>query len=77
MARNGSKWLGIALIRSDLILSLKEKLFIAIYILFYNGNSEKCQESRENRGPILIIPSKLDIFRSQNTKDAKNDIKLQ
>ena len=47
------------------------KLCIAIYILFYNHNSKKYQESRENRGAMVIIPIGLEIFRSQNTKDSK------
>ena len=54
-----------------------EKLVIAIYVLFYNDDSKKYQESRENRGAMVIIPSELEIFRSQNTKDSKNYIKLQ
>ena len=29
---------------------------------------EKYQESRENRGVMVIIPSGLEIFRSLNTK---------
>ena len=53
-----------------------EKLCIAIYVLFYNGNSKKYLGFRENRGAMVIIPSVLEIFRSQNTKDSKNDMKL-
>ena len=53
-----------------------EKLFMAKYVLFYNNNFKKYQESRENRGTMVIIPSGLEIFRSQNTKDSKNDMKL-
>ena len=44
---------------------------IGVYFLFYDDNSKK-QESRENRGAMIIIPSELDIFRNQNTKDSKN-----
>ena len=44
-----------------------EKLYIAIYVLFYNDNSRKYWESKENRGAMVI---------SQNTKDSKNYIKL-
>ena len=54
-----------------------EKLFIAIYVLFYNDDSKKYQESKENRGAMVIIPSKLEIFRSQNTKNSKNNMKRQ
>ena len=43
-----------------------EKLSIAIYVLFYNNNSKKYQESRENQGAVVIIPSGLKTFRSQN-----------
>ena len=53
-----------------------EKLFIAIYVLFYNDNFKKYKEFRENRGAMVINPSKLDIFRRQNTKDSKNYMKL-
>ena len=53
-----------------------KKLFIVIYVLFYN-NSKKYQKSRENQGAMVIIPSGLEIFRSQNTKDSKNYMKLQ
>ena len=34
-----------------------EKLFIAKYVLFYNNNSKKYQESRENQSAMVIIPS--------------------
>ena len=54
-----------------------EKLFIAKYVLFYNDNSEKYQESRENRGAMVIITNGREIFRSQNTKHSKNDMKFQ
>ena len=30
----------------------------------------------ENQGAIVIIPSGLEIFRSKNTKDSKNDTKF-
>ena len=33
-------------------------------------------ESRENQGAMVIIPSGLEIFRSQNTKDLKNYAKF-
>ena len=49
---------------------------MAIYVLFYNNNSKKYYKFRKNRGAMLIIPSGLDIFRSQNTKDSKNGMKL-
>ena len=42
-----------------------------------NNNSKKCKESRENLGVMVIIPSGLEIFHSQNIKDSKNDVKLQ
>ena len=35
------------------------------------------EKSRENRGAMVIIPSRLEIFRSQNTKNSKNDMKIQ
>ena len=54
-----------------------EKHFIALNVFSYNYNFKKYQESRENRGAIVIIPSRLEIFHSQNTKDSKNHIKLQ
>ena len=53
-----------------------EKLFIPKYVLFYNDSSKKYKESRENRGVTVNIPSGLEIFRSQNTKDSENDMKL-
>ena len=31
----------------------------------------------ENRSAMVLIPSGLEIFRSQNTKDSKNDMKHQ
>ena len=34
-----------------------------------NNNSKKYYESRENWDVMVIIPSVLEIFRSQNTKD--------
>ena len=30
-----------------------EKLFIAIYVLFYNDNSKKCKQSKENQGAMV------------------------
>ena len=42
-----------------------------------NDNPKKYYESKENRGAMVIIPSGLDIFRSQNTKDSKNYMKRQ
>ena len=55
----------------------KENLCKAIYVLFYNDNSKKYWDFRENRGAIvIIIPSGLEIFRSQNIKDSKNYMKL-
>ena len=45
-------------------------------MFFYNNNSKKYQESRKNRGAMVIIPSELEIFHSQNTYDSKNDMKL-
>ena len=51
--------------------SSTEKIFIAIYVLFYNANYKKYLKSRENRSTMDIIPSGLEIFRSQNTKDSK------
>ena len=53
-----------------------EKFCITIYVLFHNDNSKKYYESRENQGVMVIIPSRLKIFRSQNVKDSKNDMKL-
>ena len=53
-----------------------KKLCIAIYFLFYNNDSKKYYEYRENGGVMVIIPSGLEISRSQNTKDSKNDMKL-
>ena len=53
-----------------------EKLCIAIYVLFYNYNSEKYYKFEENRGTMVIIPNRLEIFRSRNTKGSKNDMKL-
>ena len=50
---------------------------MAIYVLFYNNNSKKYQEFKENRGAMVIIRGGLEIFRSQNTKDSKNDMTLQ
>ena len=47
-----------------------------MYVLFYNDNFKKYQESGESRGAMIIIPSRLEIFCSQNTKDSKNDMKL-
>ena len=44
---------------------------------FNNDNSKKYEESGENRSVLVIILSGLGIFRSQNTKDTKNDMKLQ
>ena len=52
------------------------KNFVQQYMFFYSDNSEKYQESRKNRGEMVIISSELGIFRSQNTKDPKNDMKL-
>ena len=46
--------------------------FYTIYVLFYDNNSEKYSDSRENRGAMVIIPSGVKIFRSQNTKYSKN-----
>ena len=54
-----------------------EKFCIAIYVFFNNDNSKKYYESRENRGALVIILRGLEIFRSQNTKDSKNYMKLQ
>ena len=49
-----------------------EKLFIGTYVLFYNNNSKKILGIKgESRGAMVIIPSGLKIFRSQNTKDLK------
>ena len=31
----------------------------------------------ENRGAMIIIPSRLEIFHSKNTEDSKNDMKLE
>ena len=43
------------------------------YVFFFNNdNLKKYLDSRENRDAIVIIPSGLEIFRSQNTKDSKN-----
>ena len=42
---------------------------------FIMGNSKKYQECSENRGSMAIILSGLEIFRSQNIKDSKNDMK--
>ena len=50
-----------------------EKLFITIYVLFYNDNSKKYLKYRENQGAMVIILSGQDSFRSQDTKDSKND----
>ena len=36
--------------------------FKAINVLFYNYNSKKYQEPRENQGAIVNIPSGLEIF---------------
>ena len=49
---------------------------MSIYVLFYNDDSKKYQEFRENRGVMVIITSELETFRSQNTKDQKNYMKL-
>ena len=54
-----------------------EKLCIAIYVLFYNDSSKNIREFRGNRGAMVIIPSELKIFRSQNTKNPKNYMKFQ
>ena len=53
-----------------------EAFCIAKYVLFYNDNSNKYKESRENRGAMVIISSGLEIFRGQSTKDSKNELKL-
>ena len=53
-----------------------EKLFRAINLLFYNDNYKKDQESRENRCAMVIIPSGLNIFYTQNIKHSKNDMIL-
>ena len=53
-----------------------EKLSIAICVSFYNNNSKKYQESKENIDTMVIISSGLEIFRRQNTKDSKNDMEL-
>ena len=50
---------------------------IAINVLFYNYNSKKYYESRENRGAIIIIPIELEIFCSQNIEDSKNYVALR
>ena len=42
-------------------------------VLFYIDKSKKYQESRENWGAMVIIPSEMGIFLTQNTKDSKNN----
>ena len=37
---------------------------------------KKYLESRENRGAMVIIPSRLKIVRSKNAKESKNDMQL-
>ena len=39
--------------------------------------NQRKRKKRENRGAMAIFPSRLEIFRRQNTKDSKNDMKLQ
>ena len=46
-------------------------------MFFNNDNSKKYYKYKENSGAMVIIPSRLDIFRGQNTKDSKNDMKIQ
>ena len=53
------------------------ELLIAIYILFYIDNSKKYEESRKNRDAMVVIPSGVEIFSKQNTRDSTNDMKLQ
>ena len=43
---------------------ISNSLQFLIYVLFYNNNSKKYYESKENRGAMVIIPSGLKIFRS-------------
>ena len=57
-----------------LTIPYTEKLLIAIYVLVYNNNYKKYEESKENRGATVIIPSGLNVFRSQNTKDSRKKI---
>ena len=53
----------------------EETFYSNIYFIFYD-KSTKYWKSRENRGMMVMIPSGLEIFRSQNSKDSKNDMKL-
>ena len=53
-----------------------KKLFIAICV-FLIMIFLKNIRNRKNQGAIVIIPSGLGIFHSQNTKDSKNHMKLQ
>ena len=46
-------------------------MFYFIMIILKN-----IKKFRENRDAMVIIPSGLEIFRSQNTKDSKNDMKF-
>ena len=46
------------------IVAHTEKHFIVICDLFYNDNSNKYLESRENRGAIIIFPSRLKFLKN-------------
>ena len=54
------------------VTSIRRNFFIATHVLFYNNKSKKYQKSRGNRGAMVIIPSGMKVFRSQNIEDSKN-----
>ena len=56
----------------------KRNDFVANPICFISyDNSKIYYESWKNLGAMVIMYSGLETFRSQNTKDSKNDMKLQ